>query len=280
MAEITYQQQVAGAADFLRSRLTLRPEVGIILGTGYRILEQYLEGPQLCNYSEIPFFPRPTSPGHMGQLVSGRLAGTAVFVFGGRLHAYEGYTLRQVTFPVRLLAELGVKILILTNAAGGLNPQFRTGELMLICDHINLLGNNPLVGENIEAWGPRFPDLSRVYDRELLALAEQVALEQRLVLRHGVYVAVLGPSLETPSESRFLRLIGADAVGMSTVPEAIAAVHAGLRVLGLSVISNVHLPDAMVPVSVSEIIQVVEAAEPRLTRLLVGLLEKISITTL
>jgi purine-nucleoside phosphorylase len=196
-------------------------------------------------------------------------------IFQGRFHAYEGYSLLQVTFPVRLLAALGVNILILTNAAGGLQPLFQSGDLMLIRDHINLLGGNPLLGENIESWGPRFPDMSRVYDRQLAELAVQTALECGLRLREGVYVAVKGPSLETPAETRLLRLLGADAVGMSTVPEAIAAVHAGVRLLGLSVISNVNLPDAMAPVEIEEIIKVVRQAEESLSRLVQGIVAQL-----
>ena len=174
------------------------------------------------------------------------------------------------------MAALGIKKLIVTNAAGGLNPLFRAGELMLIRDHINLLGDSPLVGENIDAWGPRFPDLSRVYDRVLRQAAEQTALEERLILRQGVYAAVKGPNLETPAETRFLRLIGADAVGMSTVPEAITAVHAGVQVLGVSVLSNINLPDAMAPTSLEEIVACVARAEPRLVRLLLGVIKRAS----
>jgi purine-nucleoside phosphorylase len=226
-------------------------------------------------YGAIPHFPRASAPSHAGQLHVGELGGRTVLIFQGRFHAYEGYSLLQVTFPVRLLTALGVQVLILTNAAGGLQPVFRSGDLMLIRDHINLLGDNPLVGENIEAWGPRFPDMSRVYDRQLADLAVQTALEGGIRLREGVYVAVKGPSLETPAETRMLRLLGADAVGMSTVAEAIAGVHAGLRLLGLSVISNVNLPDAMAPVAIEEIIKVVQQAEEPLARLLRGIVAKL-----
>ncbi|MBW1917191.1 MAG: purine-nucleoside phosphorylase [Deltaproteobacteria bacterium] len=271
-----YQQQVEESAAFLRTRLAVRPQVGIILGTGHGALTQNLSQPLILSYEEIPHFPRATGPSHRGQLINGSLGGKALLVFQGRFHAYEGYSLRQVTFPVRIMAALGMKLIIITNAAGGLNPLFRTGELMLITDHINLMGDNPLVGDNVAAWGPRFPDLSAVYDRQLRDLTEQVALEQGLMLRQGVYVAVKGPSLETPAETRFLRLIGADAVGMSSVPEAIVAVHAGMRILGLSVIANVNLPDAMAPISLDEIIQAVQQTEPQAVRLLVGFLERLS----
>lgn len=270
-----YRRQVEDSAAFLRPQLSGGREVGIILGTGHAGLVQHLEEPRSLSYDDIPYFPRPTSPGHRGQLIWGRLGGREVLVFQGRFHAYEGYSWHQVTFPVRVMAALDIKLLIITNAAGGLNPRFRAGELMLICDHINLMGDNPLVGPNVDHWGPRFPDFSAVYDQNLRALAEQVALEQGIVLRQGVYVAVKGPSLETPAETRFLRLIGGDAVGMSSVPEVIVAVHAGMRILGLSVISNINLPDAMAPISITEIIQVVGQAEPRLIRLLVGLLKKL-----
>jgi purine-nucleoside phosphorylase len=203
------------------------------------------------------------------------LAGRPVLLFQGRFHAYEGYSLLQATFPVRLLATLGVTCLLITNAAGGLQPLFKSGDLMLIRDHINLLGDNPLVGDNIESWGPRFPDMSRVYDQQLATLAVQTALECGIPLREGIYVAVKGPSLETPAETRMLRLLGADAVGMSTVAEAIVAVHAGLRLLGLSVISNVNLPDAMAPVAIEAIIKVVQQAEAPLLRLLQGIVAKL-----
>jgi purine-nucleoside phosphorylase len=202
------------------------------------------------------------------------MSGKEVVVCQGRFHAYEGYSLGQVTFPVRVMASLGVKTLIVTNAAGGLNPLFKAGDLMLICDHINLMGDNPLAGENIDAWGPRFPDLSQVYDRRLREQAEAVARRLGIGLRQGVYVAVKGPSLETPAETRFLRQIGADAVGMSTVPEVIVAVHAGLRVLGISVLSNLNLPDAMAPIAIEAIIDTVARAEPQLVELLLGVMQE------
>ena len=226
------------------------------------------------SYAELPHFPRATSPSHRGNLYWGRLAGKPVLLSHGRVHAYEGYSLAQATFSVRLMAALGVKTLVLTNAAGGLNPHFRAGELMLICDQINFMGDNPLIGENVDAWGPRFPDMSRVYDPALRDLTEDVARRQGLILRKGVYVALKGPSLETPAETRMLRIIGADAVGMSTVPEAIVAVHAGLRVLGISVLSNLNLPDAMAPVALEEIVATVARAESQLVELLLGVLKE------
>jgi purine-nucleoside phosphorylase len=272
----TYQAQVEECVQFIGPRLTSPPEWGIILGTGQGGCAARLEGGGSLPYQELPHFPPATSPSHAGRLGWGHLSGKQVLLCQGRFHAYEGYSLRQVTFPVRVMASLGIKTLMVTNAAGGLNPRFRAGDLMLIRDHLNLMGDNPLVGENIDAWGPRFPDLSQVYDRGLREVTEAVARRLGLGLRQGVYVAVKGPSLETPAETRFLRQIGADAVGMSTVPEVIAAVHAGLRVLGISVISNLNLPDAMAPIAIEAIIDTVARAEPQLAELLLGVIQEVS----
>jgi len=270
----TYREQVEECAAFVAPRLAVAPAWGLILGTGQTLLPEKIAGRGALSYEELPHFPRATSPSHRGRLYWGRLGGKPVLLGHGRVHAYEGYSLAQVTFPVRLMAALGVKTLVLTNAAGGLNPQFRPGELMLICDHINFLWDNPLVGENVEAWGPRFPDLSRAYDPALQDLTEEVARRQGLILRKGVYVAVKGPSLETPAETRMLRLMGADAVGMSTVPEAIVGVHHGLRILGISVLSNLNLPDATAPIALEEIVATVARAEPQLVELLLGVLQE------
>ena len=271
-----YQEQVAECVRSIAPRLTAEPSWGIILGTGQGVWADRLEGGGGLAYQELPHFPPATSPSHAGRLSWGRVSGKEVMLCQGRFHAYEGYSLGQVTFPVRVMASLGVKQLIVTNAAGGLNPRFQAGELMLICDHINLMGDNPLVGENIDAWGPRFPDLSQVYDRGLREKTEAVAHRLGIGLRQGVYVAVKGPSLETPAETRFLRQIGADAVGMSTVPEVIVAVHAGLRVLGISVLSNVNLPDAMAPIAIEAIIDTAARAEPQLVELLLGVMQEVS----
>jgi purine-nucleoside phosphorylase len=268
----TLRRHVDECARYVLDRINLKPEWGIIMGTGQKLLVERLVEGGVLPYQDLPHFPRATSPTHQGRLCWGRLAGEPTVVFQGRVHAYEGYPLSQVAMPVRLLAALGARNLLITNAAGGLNPLFTGGDLMLIADHINLLGDNPLAGENVEEWGPRFPDLSRVYDREHMDLAEAVARREGLTLRKGVYVAVKGPSLETPAETRFLRLIGADAVGMSTVAEAIAAVHAGLRILGISIISNVNLPDAMAPITIEEVVATVELAEARLVQLIGGIL--------
>lgn len=270
----TYREQVEECARFVAPRLEETPEWGLILGTGQQLMPSKMAGGGSLCYAELPHFPRATSPSHRGTLYWGHLSGKPVLLSHGRVHAYEGYSLAQSTFSVRLMAALGVKTLVLTNAAGGLNPLFRAGELMLICDQINFMGDNPLIGENVEAWGPRFPDMSRVYDPALRDLTEDVARRQGLLLRQGVYVALKGPSLETPAETRMLRIIGADAVGMSTVPEAIVAVHAGLRVLGISVLSNLNLPDAMAPIALEEIVATVARAEPQLVELLLGVLQE------
>lgn len=272
----TYQAQVEECVRFIAPRLEAPPECGIILGTGQGFLATRLEGGGSLPYQELPHFPPATSPSHAGRLAWGHLSGKPVMLCQGRFHAYEGYALRQVTFPVRVMASLGVRTLIVTNAAGGLNTLFQAGDLMLISDHLNLMGDNPLVGENIDAWGPRFPDMNQVYDRHLQEMTEAVARRLDIHLRQGVYVAVKGPSLETPAETRFLRQIGADAVGMSTVPEVIAAVHAGLRILGISVISNVHLPDVMAPFAIEAVIDTVARTEPQLVELLLGVLKEIS----
>jgi purine-nucleoside phosphorylase len=270
------RRRVEECARRLSDILDLQPEWGVIMGTGQTLLAERLTDGGALSYRDLPHFPPSTSPSHQGRLCWGRLAGRPALIFQGRLHFYEGYSLSQVTMPVRLMAALGVRNLIITNAAGGLNPLFRGGDLMLISDHINLLGDNPLVGENVEDWGPRFPDLSQAYDRALLDLAEEVGRRQGIILRQGVYVAVKGPSLETPAETRFLRLIGADAVGMSTVAEVIAAVHAGLRILGISVVSNLNLPDAMAPIALEDIVATVGRAESRLVPLILGIVAEAS----
>lgn len=263
------------AAAEVRRRAPEAPEVGIILGTGLGALAAEIEVEAAIPYDEIPHFAPSTVESHTGRLLVGRLAGRRVVAMQGRLHLYEGYEAWQVVFPVRVMALLGVRTLVVSNACGGMNPLWRPGDVMLIADHINLLGVNPLVGPNLDAVGPRFPDMSAAYDPELQRLAEEVALAGRIGLRRGVYVAVPGPNLETPAEYRMLRAIGADVVGMSTVPEVIAAVHAGLRVLGLSIITDACLPDALQPTSLEEILATAREAEPKLTAVVKGVLERL-----
>lgn len=260
--------RIDSASDVVRSRTDIEPAVGIILGTGLGALAERIQPDVVIPYQEIPGFPVPTVETHDGRLLIGELAGQPVAAMQGRFHRYEGYTLQQVTFPVRVMRELGARILIVSNACGGMNPLWDVGDLMLIADHINLLGDNPLIGPNPDELGPRFPDMSEPYDRGLQRLAIEVAAERRITLHRGVYVSVTGPNLETRAEYRFLRMIGADVVGMSTVPEVIVAVHAGMRVLGVSIITDRCLPDSLEPASVEEIIRVAGEAEPRLTTLI------------
>lgn len=270
----TLFDRIQEATAFVRAKWPVTPKVGIVLGTGLGGFAAEIADRVEIRYEDIPHFPHSTAPGHKGQLVCGTLAGKPVMAMEGRFHFYEGYTLQQVTFPVRVMKALGCDTLIVTNACGGMNPQYSRGDIMLIEDHINLLGDNPLIGPNDDRLGVRFPDMCHAYDRELLKLAKAVALEQRIPVQQGVFVAVSGPCLETRAEYRFLRLIGADVVGMSTVPEVIVGVHAGLRNLGLSVVTDVCLPDALEPVSLAEIVATAHEAEPKLRSLVRGLVER------
>ena len=260
--------KITEAATFIRDRWSLEPRAAIILGSGLGGISGTLTDSVTIPYDEIPHFARSTAHGHAGQLVCGRLEGVPVVVMEGRMHAYEGYPLQQITFPVRVMKRLGADLLLVTNACGGLNPQYRTGDLMVIEDHINLLADNPLMGINDERLGPRFPDMSAPYTPKLIDDALAVARREDFVAHRGVYVAVTGPNLETRAEYRFLRTIGADVVGMSTVPEVIVAVHASIQVLGISVITDMCLPDALEVATVEEILAVARAAEPKLRALI------------
>ena len=246
-----------------------------MLGTGLGDLAREIAIEASVEYADIPGFPLSTVESHAGRLLIGRLGETPVVAMQGRFHRYEGYSLQHVTFPVRVLHALGAGTLIVSNACGGMNPLWQPADLMLIADHINLLGDNPLIGANDDRLGARFPDMSAPYDEGLRALAREVAVSQGTVLREGVYVAVAGPALETRAEYRMLRAMGADVVGMSTVPEVIVAVHAGMRVLGLSIITDQCLPDALAPANLATIIATAERAEPKLTALVRGLLERL-----
>ncbi len=244
------------------------PEFGIVLGTGLGGLAKAIDVDRRIPYEQIPHFARSTVESHRGQLVIGRLEGRPVVAMEGRFHAYEGYGMEQITFPIRVLRALGARALVVSNACGGLNPAYGKGDLMLIDDHINLLGGNPLIGPNDETLGPRFPDMCRPYDPAYLTLAETIAAGLKIPLRRGVYAALTGPCLETRAEYRYLRIIGADVVGMSTVPEVIVGVHAGLRILGVSIVTDICIPEFLHPVKLEEIIAVAREAEPRLTQLL------------
>ncbi len=266
--------QIRAAAAVIHGRFPARPHAAIILGTGLGRLAEEITLEAVIPYAEIPGFPVPTVEAHRGRLLCGTLAGKTVVAMQGRFHRYEGYSLQQVTLPVRVLHALGAPALVVSNACGGMNPAWAPGDLMLITDHINLLGDNPLVGPNDDALGPRFPDMSAPYDPALQALAREVARAEGLTLREGVYVSVMGPNLETRAEYRMLRRLGADAVGMSTVPEVIVAVHEGMRVLGLSIITDDCIPETLTPTSLADVIAVAGAAEPKLGRLVHGVLER------
>ena len=267
-------EAVRAAAQVVRARWPTPPEVAIVLGTGLGGLAKEIDVQAAIPYGDVPGFPLSTVESHEGRLLCGTLAGKAVVAMQGRFHRYEGYTLQQVTFPVRVLHALGATTLVVSNACGGMNPLWAPGDLMLIADHINLLGDNPLIGANDDRLGPRFPDMSEPYDVALRDTARAVAADLRIVLREGVYVAVTGPNLETRAEYRMLRALGGDVVGMSTVPEVIVAVHAGMRVLGLSIITDQCLPDALEPAKLETIIATAGRAEPTLTALVRGVLER------
>jgi purine-nucleoside phosphorylase len=268
--------RIQDAVAAVRQRTPLAPEIGIVLGTGLGGLAQDIDTEVSIPYGEIPGFPLSTVESHAGRLLLGHLGGRRVVAMQGRFHLYEGYDLSAVTFPVRVMRALGAGSLVVSNACGGMHPLWSPGDLVLLSDHINLLADNPLVGSNDDRLGPRFPDMSAPYDPELRALARAVALEQGIVLREGVYVAVAGPNLETRAEYRMLRAMGADVVGMSTVPEVIVAAHAGMRTVGISIITDQCLPDALEPADITRIIETAARAEPSLSSLITRLLERMA----
>ncbi len=268
MADSPLRTQIDEAVRAVRLASPLVPEVGIILGTGLGGVGAAIRDRRAIPYGTIPHFPRSTAESHKGELVLGTLEGRATVAMEGRLHLYEGYTPQQVAFPVRVMRALGARTLIVSNAAGGMTPRFRGGDLVLIEDHINLTGANPLLGPNDDTLGPRFPDMIEPYSKELLALAERVALAEGIKVHQGVYAQMTGPTLETRAEYRMLQAIGADLIGMSTVPEVIVAVHAGMKVLGVSIVTDLCLPDALKPLTIEEVIATAVKAEPVLTRLL------------
>ena len=270
------KRQIDEAVASLRGRTPLVPEVGVILGTGLGTLAEGLTVETRVPYKDIPHFAVSTVESHKGELVFGKLGGRPAVVMSGRVHFYEGYTMRQVSFPVRVMQALGAKTLIVSNACGGMNPLFDAGDIMLVTDHINLMGDNPLIGPNDETLGPRFPDMSQPYDKALLELAEEVALEEKLKVQKGVFVAVAGPNLETAAEYRFLRGIGADVVGMSLIPENLVAVHGGMRVLAFAVVTDLCLADALEPVDIPKILAVAAQAAPRLDRLVTRVVARLN----
>ena len=263
------------AVEFILSETTFQPEYLLILGTGLGQLAEEIESHHIISYDKIPHFPVSTVEGHAGRLIFGELGGKPVMAMQGRFHYYEGYTMHQIAFPVRVAKALGTHTLMVSNACGGVNPIFRRGDVMLINDHINFLGDNPLIGPNDDQLGPRFPDMSEPYTERLIETAENVALDNAIKLHKGVYLAVSGPTMETKAEYRYMRQLGADVVGMSTVPEVIAAVHIGLDVLGISVITDECFPDALEAVSLDDVLEAAAMAEPKLTQIMVGVLERL-----
>lgn len=268
------KKKIQEAAKEIRKLLHEKPKIAIVLGTGLGGLVNKIDVHARIEYRDIPHFPTSTVDAHAGEIVIGNIAGKPIVALSGRFHFYEGYSMKEVTFPIRVAKALGVKNLIVSNASGGLNPQFRAGDLMLITDHINFIGDNPLIGDNDDSVGPRFPDMCEPYTHRLADLAEKIALERGIKLQRGVYLACGGPCLETRAEYRMMRIMGADAVGMSTVPEVIVAVHAGLKVLGFSIITDECFPDALKPVNIDKIIATAEKAEPKLAELVTACVER------
>ena len=267
--------QRAEAVSFIKEHLTINPEYLLILGTGLGELAEEMTIEIELLYKDVPHFPVSTVESHTGKLLMGYLGGKPVMAMQGRFHYYEGYSMNQIVFPIRVAKMLGIQTLLVSNACGGLNPNFQRGDIMLINDHINFLGDNPLIGANDPDLGPRFPDMSQPYTKHLLIAANQVALDEGIKIHQGVYLAVSGPMLETKAEYRYMRQLGADVVGMSTVPEVIAAVHMGMKVLGISVITDECFPDSLEPVSLDDVLNAAAMAKPQLTRIVVGLLERL-----
>jgi len=271
------KDKINEALNFIQSKCQIAPQIGIILGTGLGKLASGIQNRIVLPYSEIPHFAVSTAPGHAGNLLIGEIAGKKIVAMQGRFHFYEGYSLEQITFPVRLMKALGVEILIESNAAGGMNRNFKAGDIMIITDQINFTGENPLIGFNDDTLGPRFPDMSEPYDENLIELTEKIALSEGVRCHKGVYVGVSGPNFETKAEYRFFNLMGADAVGMSTVLEVIVAKHSDLRVLGISCITDVCIPDRLEPVDFKKVIEVANRAEPRITKLVEKIIKKIEV---
>lgn len=265
---------IAEAMAAIRNYTTEVPEVGIILGTGLGKMAEHIDIICVIEYHDIPHFPLSTVESHHGRLIFGMIGEKSVVAMQGRFHLYEGYTAQQITFPVRILRALGVQTLLVSNACGALNPAFKTSEIMLITDHINMLGANPLTGPNDDTLGPRFPDMSQPYSRRLLALAETIAGREGIAYQKGVYVSVPGPNLETSAEYRYLRIIGADVVGMSTIPEVLVARHGGMEVFGVSIITDEGYHEVLPEVSLKDVLAAASIAEPLMTRLFVQLIEE------
>jgi len=270
-----YKNKAVETAQFLKSHIKKSPKIGLMTGTGLGASTEFLDITVSFEYEDIPHFPTSTVESHYGRLLFGDVCGEPIMAMQGRFHLYEGYSPLEVTFPIRVMQELGMKVLILSNAAGGLNPKFTAGDIMIIVDHINLTGSNPLIGPNEESWGIRFPNMIEAYDKKLVEFAETAGRNEGIPLQKGVYVGLKGPSLETRAEVGFLRTIGADAVGFSTIQEVIAAVHAGMKVLGLSIITNINDPDNPAPANIEEVIAVADEAAPKLEAVIKNVIGKI-----
>jgi purine-nucleoside phosphorylase len=275
---VSYRQQVENAASYVREESGSKPRIGVVLGTGLDQLSERITVDREFPYEDIPHFPASTVESHEEELLVGRLSAIPVLAMRGRFHLYEGYTAKEVAFPIRVMGILGVEILIISNAAGGMNPHYSQGDIILVTDHINLQGENPLIGPNVDDWGPRFPDMSEPYDPDLRTLAHRAALEQKVRLQEGVYVAVVGPNLETKAEYRFLRKIGGDLVGMSTVPEVLAARHMDIRVLTLSVVTDECFPDALEPLALEDALAAAREADPKVTAIVEDVVTEIGTT--
>lgn len=267
--------QIYESVNFIRSKTNSKPKIAIILGTGLGGLAQEIEPETEIEYKDIPHFPLSTVESHQGKLIFGKMSGKEVMIMQGRFHYYEGYSMQHLTFPVRVMKFFGIDTLLISNACGSLNPIIKSADLMIIDDHINLLGDNPLIGKNAPEFGPRFPDMSEPYSKELIGKAEKIALENHIKVHRGVYAAMSGPSLETRAEYRMLRIIGADVIGMSTVPENLVANQMGMRVFGISIITDECYPDSLKPVNIQEIIETAGKAEPNLTKLIKSLVSEI-----
>jgi purine-nucleoside phosphorylase len=271
-------EAVQEAAKFLRTRIPAEPDAAIVLGTGLSEVADRVEVSERIPYDRVPNFPKSTVEGHKGELVFGTLSGKRVLAMQGRFHYYEGYSMQQATLPIRIMRELGTRFLFINSAAGGLNKDFRPRDVMIVTDHINLMGDNPLRGVSDPRLGDRFPDMSRPYDRELMEKADEASVSLKIPVRHGVYAAVAGPSLETPAETRMLRLLGADAVGMSTVPEAIVATQIGFRTLALAAVTNVNFPEAMEQISIEKVIENAQSVQPKIASILERVLAQVELS--
>ncbi len=271
-----YVENVKKAAKFIEQKVKQPPKVSVILGSGLGDISQSLEEAYVIPYDEVPGFPTSTAPGHKGELLFGEISGQPTMLMSGRSHYYEGYSMRTVTFPVRVMQELGVETMIITNASGGLDPSFDVGHPMVIRDQINFMGDSPLIGPNVDDWGPRFPDMSEPYDRDLIDTALEAAKELGIGVYEGVYVAVSGPNFETPAELRMLRRFGAEAVGMSTVPEVIVANHAGMRVLGISAITDRAVPEDLKPLTAEEVLQVAKQTGSKISSIILRVIKRLS----